>query len=54
MRFKQKFMPKNAYILEKSCKISAVAGVRSRTHVGLQRMETTPPDPRVVTPTILI
>jgi len=46
-------IPKNVYryILEKSCKIAGVSEVRLRTHVGLQRMETTPPDPRVVTPT---
>jgi len=47
----QNNMLKNANILEKSCKITAVSGVRPRTHVGLPRMETTPPDSRIVTPT---
>jgi len=44
-------MPKNAYILEKSWKITAVSGVHPQTHVGLRRMETTPQDPRIITPT---
>jgi len=39
-------MPKNAYFLEKSCKIAATSGAQPRIPIGLQRLGALPTDPR--------
>jgi len=44
-------MLKNAYSLEKNCKkLPQRRGLRPRIPSGFRRMETPPPDPRVIAP----